>query len=166
METGEGTGQLSDATLIDGPRTAIADARNNAFTTPISAAAIQAATTAVSEALNAFKAGIKTVEEGKWYFITNLDDKRAGEAGAEDAYCNGNAIYLKDKYSSTSAVKWGLFNRGSDRLDADNNPKAMWRFIPVEGTTYYAIQNLYTGYYLGDDAGDNINRPASQTPIP
>ena len=166
VETGEGMGQLSDATLIDGLRTAIADARKNAFTTPISAAAIQAATAAVSEALNAFKAGIKTVEEGKWYFITNLDDKRAGEAGAEDAYCNGNAIYLKDKYSSTSAVKWGLFNRGSDRLDADNNPKAMWRFVPVEGTTYYAIQNMYTGYYLGDYAGDNANLPVSETPIP
>ncbi len=166
VETGEGMGQLSDATLIDGLRTAIADARKNAFTTPISAAAIQAATAAVSEALNAFKAGIKTVEEGKWYFITNLDNKRAGEAGAEDAYCNGNAIYLKDKYSSTSAVKWGLFNRGSDRLDADNNPKAMWRFVPVEGTTYYAIQNMYTGYYLGDYAGDNANLPVSETPIP
>ena len=166
VETGEGMGQLSDATLIDGLRTAIADARKNAFTTPISAAAIQAATAAVSEALNAFKAGIKTVEEGKWYFITNLDNKRAGEAGAEDAYCNGNAIYLKDKYSSTSAVKWGLFNRESDRLDADNNPKAMWRFVPVEGTTYYAIQNMYTGYYLGDYAGDNANLPVSETPIP
>ena len=166
VETGEGMGQLSDATLIDNLRTAITDARNNAFTTPISAAAVQAATAAVSEALNAFKAGIKTVEEGKWYFITNLDDKRAGEAGAEDAYCNGNAIYLKDKYSSTSAVKWGLFNRGSDRLDADNNPKAMWRFVPVEGTTYYAIQNMYTGYYLGDYAGDNANLPVSETPIP
>ncbi len=166
VETGEGMGQLSDATLIDGLRTAIADARKNAFTTPMSAAAVQAATAAVSEALNAFKAGIKTVEEGKWYFITNLDDKRAGEAAAEDAYCNGNAIYLKDKYSSSSAVKWGLFDKTSGQLNADNNPKAMWRFVPVEGTTYYAIQNMYTGYYLGDYAGDNINLPVSETPIP
>ena len=63
------------------------------------AALTEVITAAVTEAFNAFKAGIKTFEVGKWYFITNLDETRFGEEGAEDAYCFGNAIYLKDKYN-------------------------------------------------------------------
>ncbi|MGN1236760.1 MAG: hypothetical protein ACI4TS_04880, partial [Bacteroidaceae bacterium] len=166
VEIGEGMGQLSDGELATNLTAAIAEARKNAFTTPISVSAVQAAMSAVSTAFNAFKAGIKTIEEGKWYFITNLDDKRAGDQGAEDAACYGNAIYLKDKYNGASVTKWGLYDKESNQLNADNNPKAMWRFVAVEGTEYYAIQNMYSGYYLGDYAGDNINLPVSQTPIP
>ena len=111
-------------------------------------------------------AGIKSFEVGKWYFITNLDIDRVGEDGAEDAFCGGSAIYLRDKYNTTTSVKWGLFDKSSMALNADNNPKAMWRFVPIEGTEDYAIQNMYTGYYLGDFAGENINLPVSQEPVP
>ena len=48
VEIGEGMGQLADADLIESLKTAIADARKNAFTTPISVAAVQTATKAVS----------------------------------------------------------------------------------------------------------------------
>ena len=165
-EIGKGIGQIEDETVIAALQTAIANARKTAFAVPISVTAVQAATASVSAALEAFKAAVKTVEPGKWYFITNLDDKRAGEAGAEDASCNGNAIYLKDKYNTSSSVKWGLFDNTTRKLNADNNPKAMWRFVPVEGTSYYAVQNMYTGYYLGDYAGDNINLPVSEEVVP
>ena len=163
---GDEMGQLSDESLQTALRTAVDDARENAFTTPISLEAVRSATVAVKEAKAAFLAGIKSFEVGKWYFITNLDEERFGEDGAEDAFCSGNAIYLKDKYSSATSVKWGLFDKNSMTLNADNNPKAMWRFVPVEGTEDYAIQNMYTGYYLGDFAGENINLPVSEKPVP
>ncbi|MBR3634032.1 MAG: dockerin type I repeat-containing protein [Bacteroidaceae bacterium] len=163
---GDEMGQLSDESLETALQTAIDDARNNAFTSPISVAAVKEATTAVKEARAAFMAGIKSFEVGKWYFITNLDIDRVGEDGAEDAFCGGSAIYLRDKYNTTTSVKWGLFDKSSMALNADNNPKAMWRFVPIEGTEDYAIQNMYTGYYLGDFAGENINLPVSQEPVP
>ncbi|MBR3114266.1 MAG: dockerin type I repeat-containing protein, partial [Bacteroidaceae bacterium] len=88
-----------------------------------------------------------------------------GEDGAEDAFCGGSAIYLDKNTPNASVTKWGLFDRASMSLSADNNPKAMWRFVPVEGTEYYAIQNMYNGYYLGDFAGNNINLPISEKPV-
>ncbi|MBP5732032.1 MAG: hypothetical protein J6W50_04905, partial [Bacteroidaceae bacterium] len=163
---GEEMGQLSDESLQTALQTAIADARRDAFTTPISVAAVHAATTAVKEARDAFLAGIKSFEVGKWYFITNLDEDRFGDEGAEDAFCGGSAIYVRDKYNTSTSVKWGLFDKSSMMLNADNDPRAMWRFVPIEGTEDYAIQNLYTGYYLGDFAGENINLPVSQEPVP
>ena len=166
VKIGDGMGELSDEALATALRTAIDDARATAFVAPISTAAIIAAETAVSEAKAAFLAGLKTFEVGKWYFITNLDTERMGEAGAADAYCGGNAIYLNSKYPGNAVTKWGLFDQTSMTLNADGNPSAMWQFVPVEGTEYYAIQNLYTGYYLGDYAGDNINLPISEAPVP
>ena len=166
-EVGDGMGQLSDQALADALRAAITDARANAFTAPVSLAAVNAAITAVTEAKNNFMAGIKSIEEGKWYYIVNNDpNTRAGEAGAEDSFCYGSAIYFKKKETSSSLTKWGLFDDASMTLNAENNPKAMWRFVAVEGTDYYAIQNLYTGYYMGDYAGDDINLPYSETPVP
>ena len=166
IQIGDEMGQLSDQALADALQQAIDDARATAFVTPISVAAVKAAETAVKAAKAAFMAGIKSFEVGKWYFITNMDTQRAGEPGTEDAFCMGNAIYLANKYNGGSVTKWGLFDEASMTLNADNNPKAMWRFVPVDGTEYYAIQNMYTGYYLGDYAGDNINLPVSEEPIP
>ncbi|MBP5731803.1 MAG: dockerin type I repeat-containing protein [Bacteroidaceae bacterium] len=163
---GDGMGELSDEALATALRAAIDDARATAFTTPISAPAVKAAEKSVGDAKAAFLAGLKTFEVGKWYFITNLDTDRMGDAGAEDAMCGGNAIYLNSKYPGSSVTKWGLFDPASMTLNADGNPKAMWQFVPVEGTEYYAIRNLYNGYYLGDYAGDNINLPISETPVP
>ncbi|MBO4730030.1 MAG: dockerin type I repeat-containing protein, partial [Bacteroidaceae bacterium] len=163
---GDGMGELSDEALATALRAAIDDARATAFTTPISAPAVKAAEKSVGDAKAAFLAGLKTFEVGKWYFITNLDVERMGDAGAEDAMCGGNAIYLNAKYPGASVTKWGLFDPASMTLNADGNPKAMWQFVPVEGTEYYAIRNLYNGYYLGDYAGDNINLPISETPVP
>ncbi|MBR4649185.1 MAG: hypothetical protein IKO67_03425 [Bacteroidaceae bacterium] len=166
VEIGEDMGQLSDESLKTALEQAIADARENAFVSPISVAAVKTAEKAIKEAKAAFMAGIKSFEVGKWYFITNTDTERSGEAGAEDAFCQGNAIYLNKNTADGSITKWGLFDESSMTLNADNNPSAMWRFVPVEGSEYYAIQNLYTGYYLGDYAGDNINLPVSETPVP
>lgn len=164
-QVGEGMGQISSQSLIDALQTAIDDAKANAFQSPMSVEAVLNATTSVNAARAAFMAGLKSVEEGKWYFITNLDTERNGEVGADDAQCYGNAIYLNARNSSSSIVKWGYYDSASSSLNADSDPKAMWRFVRIDSTDYYAIQNLYTGYYLGDYAGDNINLPVSETPV-
>ena len=166
VQVGDGMGQLSDESLKTNLEQAISDARNNAFAIPVSASAVKAAEAAIKEAKTAFMAGLKTFEEGKWYFITNLDTERTGAETDDDAYCYGSAIYLNSKRPGSSVTKWGLFDMGSMSLNADGNPKAMWRFVPVEGTGYYAIQNMYNAYYLGDFAGENINLPISETPVP
>lgn len=165
VQIGDGMGQLSDEALATALRNAIEEARETAFTTPVSPEAVKKATALVREAKAAFLAGLKSFETGKWYFITSLDTERAGDKGAEDAYCGGAAIYLNSKTPNASITKWGLLDNNHN-LAADNNPKAMWRFVPVEGTEYYAIQNMYNGYYLGDFAGNNINLPVSEKPVP
>ncbi|MBR3373027.1 MAG: hypothetical protein IKG75_03370 [Bacteroidaceae bacterium] len=165
VQVGDGMGQLSDEALATTLRQVIDVARETAFTSPIDVQVVKASTAAIKEAKEAFMAGLNTFEVGKWYFITNLDDERFGDDGAEDAFCSGSAIYLDKNTPNASITKWGLFDRASMSLNADNNPKAMWRFVPVEGTSYYAIQNMYNGYYLGDFAGNNINLPISETPV-
>ncbi len=162
---GEGMGEVRSQSLIDSLQMAIDEARATAFQSPMSVEAVRTATSKVSAANAAFWAGLKTVEEGKWYFITNLDTERVGEAGADDAKCGGNAIYLNDKNESTSIVKWGYYDNSSNTLNADNNPKAMWRVVKVENTDYYAIQNMYTGYYLGEYAEADKNLTVSQKPV-
>ncbi|MCH5179580.1 MAG: hypothetical protein J1F13_07875, partial [Prevotellaceae bacterium] len=167
VKIGDGMGELSDESAVTTFQTAINNAKAAVNATPIVVADVKAAESALIEAKAAFLAAIKSFEEGKWYFITNLDNSRTGEAGAENSFCGGSAIYLKDKYAGSSVTKWGLFDEGSMSLNADGNPKAMWRFVPVEGTDgYYAIQNMYSGYYLGDYAGDEINMPVSEEPVP
>ena len=165
VQVGDGMGQLSDEALATTLRQVIDAAREAAFVSPVNVQVVKASTAAVKEAKDAFMAGLNSFEVGKWYFITNLDDERAGEDGAEDAFCGGSAIYLDKNTPNASVTKWGLFDRASMSLSADNNPKAMWRFVPVEGTEYYAIQNMYNGYYLGDFAGNNINLPISEKPV-
>ena len=165
VQVGDGMGQLSDEALATTLRQVIDVARETAFTSPIDVQVVKASTAAIKEAKEAFMAGLNTFEVGKWYFITNLDDERFGDEGAEDAFCSGSAIYLDKNTPNASITKWGLFDRASMSLNANNNPKAMWRFVPVEGTSYYAIQNMYNGYYLGDFAGNNINLPISETPV-
>ena len=162
---GEGMGELRSQTLIDSLQMAIDEARATAFQSPMSVEAVKTATSKVSAAHAAFWAGLKTVEEGKWYFITNLDTERAGEAGTDDAKCGGNAIYLNDKNESTSIVKWGYYDNSSNTLNADNNPKAMWRVVKMENTDYYAIQNMYTGYYLGGFVEADKNLTVSEKPV-
>ena len=165
VQVGDSMGQLSDEALATTLRQVIDVARETAFTSPIDVQVVKASTAAIKEAKEAFMAGLNTFEVGKWYFITNLDDERFGDDGAEDAFCSGSAIYLDKNTPNASITKWGLFDRASMSLNANNNPKAMWRFVPVEGTSYYAIQNMYNGYYLGDFAGNNINLPISETPV-
>ena len=167
IEVGTEIGQVNSQTLIDNLRTAINDARANAFGSPIKVAAIKAATDQINTARSAFMAGLNTVKADKWYFITNADTERQGEDATEDARCGGSAIYLQNKYAGASVTKWGLIDKTSGMLNADNNPKAMWRFVMVDTTNYYyAIQNMYSGYYLGDFSGAGINTPVSETPVP
>lgn len=167
VEVGDGMGQISSQELVTNLQNAIAQARQTAFVSPVSVEAVRTATANITAARNAFMAGLKSIEEGKWYYITNTDAERAGEVGTEDAACGGRAIYLNGIQSSGSITKWGLYDDASQSLNADNNPAAMWRFIKTDTVNnYYAIQNLKTGYYLGGFAGDNINVPVSETRVP
>lgn len=168
-EVGEGMGQLptEKVEMLDNLRQAIADANANGFVSPISLEAIKTATQNLNDARKALKAAIKIVEVGKWYYITNIDTERFGDEGAEDAYCNGNAIYFQSASKNDASIsKWGFYDMSSQYLSAIGEPKAMWTFIPVEGTDYYAVMNMYNGYYLGAYDKDDYNLAASATPVP
>lgn len=168
-EIGDGMGQLpaEKAELLEALKQAITDANANGFVSPISLTAIKAATASLNAARTALIAGIRTVEVGKWYYITNLDDQRFGNPGDEDAYCNNNAIYFQSpSLTDGSITKWGFYDMSSQSFNAQCEPKAMWTFIPMEGTAYYAILNMYNGYYLGGYDKDDYNLAASATPVP
>lgn len=99
-----------------------------------------------------------TFELNKWYYITNLDEKRGGDPNnIWDTFCYGTAIYaqgdnIQDEHydNTTDAIKWGYYDRENNLLTCLSNPYAMWRIVemdPVAKT--YALQNRATGTYMG-----------------
>ncbi len=166
IEIGDAIGQVSDESLLTALQEAIDNARENGFSEPVVASNVQALTEALTTAYDNFMNAMNFVEAGKWYFITNLDETRTGDTGTSDAYCYGNALYPRSNSIHQSILRWGLYDRETQTLQADHNPAAMWTFESIEGTDYYSIRNLYTGYYLGDCIGYNINLPLSETPVP
>ena len=68
-EVGDGMGQLSDESLKTALQGAIDEARATAFVSPLSVATVNAAFDAITQAKDNFMAGVKSIEEGKWYYI-------------------------------------------------------------------------------------------------
>ena len=46
------------------------------------------------------------------------------------------------------------------------NPYAMWRFVPIEGSDSYYVQNLGNGFYMGDTNGAEATVKVSYTGVP
>lgn len=84
---------------------------------------------------------IKHIEANKWYYIISNSTLE---------YCNGMSMV---SYSSdgNSEIHYGTTDQNGESLYY--SPQAMWRFVPIEGTDYYGIQNMASAHFYGPTSG-------------
>ena len=126
----------------------------------------------VAEALALFQSRQITIQDGAWYYISNMDTTRTGDTAsiyATKVY--GNVIYAPtantvDKKMETDVDElWhGLYDRDNDALVNPFLANSMWRAVAM-GDTAFAFQNRATGTYMGKlcvNAGNGL----SAEPVP
>ena len=104
--------------------------------------AVNSAIEGIEAAYTALMENMNKVEPGKWYYIVSK---------ATGAYCANKAIYMKTA-NNGSTISFGLYT-ADDGATYTENPYAMWRIVPIEGTSYYSIQNLGTAHNFGPSLG-------------
>ncbi len=105
-------------------------------------ASIAKAVEDIKVAYTTLMGNINKVETGKWYYIVSKSNL---------AYCADKAIYMKTA-NNGSTISFGLYT-ADDGATYTENPYAMWRIVPIEGTSYYSIQNLGTAHNFGPSLG-------------
>ncbi len=158
--TGDYFGQLEDETLLE----SLEEAANAAKVTTNSTEEFNTLWSNLENGIEAVYDGIKSVEEGKWYYIlsaTSDDDSApANYYGARDEV-KGAALYVlgtdkgedEGSYNAGHQLRWGMDDiKGKDRAE---DIDAIWRFVPVPdslnlGKRVYYIQNMRTGLYVGN----------------
>lgn len=150
---GTTVGSFASEDPINALKTALADAQASVNLKRPDPKQMNPATEKLNAAIATFKDSYIKVQPGKWYYLVN--------SSKTYDYCSGNAIYMQTCNTGAN-IYWGL--KGSeDQEEADyvGNPYAVWRFVPIEGSEDYALQNMGTSHYLGAYTG---NRGGSYLP--
>lgn len=104
---------------------------------------VAAAISTIKDAYKEFMSHVGQIVPNQWYNIISNSTREV---------FNGQPIYLK----STSVG--GALSIGDYDLtlqDPKTNPYAIFRFIPIEGTENFYVQNLGTGQYMGAYNGNS-----------
>ena len=136
-------GMCTDQSKVDDMAAAVTTARAaldaNARMTR---AEIDAHVADLTAANKAFFDAVVMPEPNKWYFMESKCTEREDGTLGSIVYPSSNAIGAQVVWGS-SIADGGLMN-----------VKYLWRFVPVAGKEdVYAVQNMGTGYYLGEDHG-------------
>ena len=159
---GDNVGELADGTLIDALQEAIKAVKPY----PSSTATFKANYAALQTAYDNVQKGISSIEPGKWYYILSKtaddDSAPANYYPARDKVA-GTALYVLNNggtgskggkignYYNNNQLRWGMDDIKGMAQDGD--PDALWRFVPAPdsvGKGAYFIQNMHTGYYIGN----------------
>lgn len=158
VTVGENFGQVATEEAKTTLSNAIVSAREQGLKDNMTRDDVVNATNSLSAAITAFMAQIKSIEEGKWYFIISADD-------TDGSLINGKAIYASG-FAESSALRAGKVVDGQPNYTYD--PYSMWRFIKAGDGGYY-VQNMGTGFYMpggatsGTTAGQSYTRTISYT---
>ncbi len=153
VTVGTAIGQVDSEDEITNFMEAIATAKAAGLKGNISKSDLDAVIATLTEARAQFLAHVKNFETGKWYFITNSDN-------SADNTNSGKALYMSG-YSSDSEVGVGKLNEdGSAAYTYD--PYSMWTFVPAANGGF-KVQNMGTGFYLGDFVKSGVNAKQSFT---
>ena len=112
----------------------------------------------LQEAIDNFLADINMPELDTWYQIRNLYN---GTDREDDANPLGKYIYAPGKEPHTNGVNWG----GGDGVAENTNPSYIWRFEDL-GDGTFAVRNMGTGYYMGENRGTSSQYMMSDTIVP
>lgn len=149
LTVGEETGAADSQESISAFTDALVAARNSVSDRQPTKQAINSAAEAINKAYDDMLEHINKIEPNKWYYIYSK---------SENAYCSGKAMLLKSADCGAD-INFGQSGSGNEDPAYLDNPYAMWRFVPVEGTKYYSIQNLATSHSVGSTKGKgNENR--------
>lgn len=161
-EVGEELGQTTQEAL-DVLKAVLDEVKKSAFADPLVKADVDAAIKKMTEANEAFIKTIKGIAPNTWYYIVSTAFYREGAPGEDNAACIDHVIYASGTESSNT-LKWGLNEEGSMAYLYD--PYAMWRFVPIEGSDNYYVQNLGNGFYMGESNGAEATVKVSYTGVP
>jgi hypothetical protein len=133
--------------------------------------------TDLETAFQTFKAAQKSIEFGKWYYISSTDQSRDGNTDPEmggsiyHTIVNGNVMYPGSNNSAEQRLKNGVdnlrqghYDRELEDIDDIYNPYLMWRAVNL-GDTAIALQNRGTGTYIAVTRNNN-RCSMSETPAP
>lgn len=143
MEVGEEIGMVDDEASIDDFVSAVKAARSGVSEKQPMKDDIKAAIKGINDAKAAILGHTRQIEPNKWYYIYSKSNLE---------YCANKAIYL-DNTNAGANIRFGQY-AGEDEDPAYlENPYAMWRFVPIEGTDGYSIQNLATSHSIAPTSG-------------
>lgn len=163
-EVGEDFGNVPDETTINALQ-ALVDAVKEQYS---STAEFNSTKENLQKGIDAIYAAMKFIEVGKWYNIlsaTSDEDSAPANYYPARETVTGAALYILSSggsagkgdeefnYNKGNQLRWGMDDIKNRDLEGD--PDAIWRFIPVEdslgyGSRAYYIQNLRTGWYMGE----------------
>lgn len=159
---GKGTGYADSQESIDAFAMAVAGARAMVDTDHPTVKQVNAAVTALNTAYDTYVDHVGKPATDKWYYIlsSTSDDDTAPEGyyPARDIV-NGAALYVlgsgkgesEGVYTPGNQLRWGMDDIKDKSTEGDAD--AVWRFIAAPdslGKQTYYIQNLRTGFYIGD----------------
>ena len=133
---GKGIGYVDSEASLEAFAEAITTARR-AVSIPTKVA-VDKAVKAMKDAYAEFLTHVGQIAPNTWYNILSASTREV---------FTGQPIHLEP------ATHDGDLRIGGYDLDTNNpqaDPYAVWKFIPVEGTENFYIQNLGTGQYIGD----------------
>ncbi len=143
MEVGDEIGMVDDEASIDDFVSAVKAARSGVSEKQPMKDDIKAAIKGINDAKTAILGHTRQIEPNKWYYIYSKSSLE---------YCANKAIYL-DNPDAGANIRFGQY-AGEDEDPAYlENPYAMWRFVPIEGTDGYSLQNLATSHSIAPTSG-------------
>lgn len=149
MEVGDEIGTVDSQSSINDFVDAVEAARNLVSNKQPVKSQINAAIKALNNAKAAVLGHTKQIEPNKWYYIYSRSTTE---------YCANKAMYLENPDAGAN-IKFGLYTSDEEDPAYYGNPYAMWRFVPIEGTDYYSIQNLATSHSFAPTSGRGNENP-------
>ena len=132
---GEGIGFVDSQESITKFNETVTAAKASAFRP--TKESVAAAIKSMTEGYKEFMSHVGLIEPNQWYTIIS---------GSTREVFDSQPIYLKST-STGSYLSVGDYDLS--QLDPKSNPYAIFRFVPVEGTDNFYVQNMGTGQYMG-----------------
>lgn len=146
---GDDIGTFKEQAPIDAFVAEIAAARRTVDPKQPTKASIDAAMKTINESYDKLMEHMNKLVPGKWYTIASMSTLE---------YCANKAMYLNST-NVGSQISFGQYDAATGESTYTDDAYAMWRFVPIEGTDYYGIQNLGTSHFIGPSLGRGNGYP-------
>ena len=143
---GEGIGFVDNQESLAKFAEAVTTAKASAFKP--TKETVAAAVKAMKDAYKEFLSHVGQIVPNQWYNIISNSTREV---------FNGQPIYLK---STSVGSPLSIGDYDLSQHDPKTDPYAIFRFVPIEGTENFYVQNLGTGQYMGAYNGNS----AAQSP--